>query len=107
MSEKIPMVYYLILAAIVFFTGLYGILSSRNTIKMLIAAMLMLSAVNISLGAFNSYLFRNSQEGVLMIFFICGVIAAETAVAAALISKLCRKYKSASLDESGTTANKI
>ncbi|MCU0456343.1 MAG: NADH-quinone oxidoreductase subunit NuoK [Bacteroidales bacterium] len=106
MSEAIPLVYYLILAAVVFFSGLYGMLSSRNTITMLISAQLMLCAVNISLGAFNSHLSRHSQEGVLMIFFISGVIAAQTAVAAVLITKLCRKYRSASLYESVTPGKK-
>lgn len=99
MSEAIPLVYIMILAVIVFFSGLYGMLSSRNAIAMLISAELMLCSVNISLGAFNSHLFRHSQEGTLMIIFISGVAASEAAVAAVLITKLYRKYRSANLDE--------
>ena len=106
MIESIPLVYYLILAVIVFFTGLYGVLSSRNTFTMLISSELMLCAVNLSLAAFNSHLFRHSQEGVLMVFFIAAVAAAETVIAAALIKELYRKYRSVSLYESEITGKK-
>jgi NADH-quinone oxidoreductase subunit K len=51
----IPLTYYLILSSIVFTIGLYGIMSQRNGVRLLMSVELMLNSANINLVAFSSY----------------------------------------------------
>ena len=81
----VPVQYYFILSALLFFIGVYGFISRRNLIAMLISVELILNAVEINFAAFNRLLFPVQLEGCFMSLLGVGVVAAETAMASAII----------------------
>ena len=81
-------VYYLIPSLVMFCCGVYGFLTRRNMIAMLISIELMLNAVDINFVVFNRYLFPGSMEGMMFTLFAIGIAAAETALAIAIIINL-------------------
>src|SRR5688572_18241779 len=84
----------LFLSTALFFIGVYGFLTRRNMITMLMAVELMLNAVNINFIAFNKYLWGGKLDGVFFTIFIIAIAAAEAAVAIAIIINLYRSHKS-------------
>ena len=62
----VPVQYYFILSALLFFIGVYGFISRRNLIAMLISVELILNAVEINFAAFNRLLFPGQLEGFFM-----------------------------------------
>jgi NAD(P)H-quinone oxidoreductase subunit 4L len=82
--------HYLILAGLLFALGLYGVVSSRNVIRMLMCLEMMLNAVNINLVAFNHYLQPNELLGQVFAIFILTVSAAEASVGLAVVLALYR-----------------
>jgi NADH-quinone oxidoreductase subunit K len=84
----IPLSYYMILSAIVFLTGLVGVLIRRNIIILLLSIELMLNATNINFVAFAYYL--NNIAGQVFVFFALTIAAAEVAVGLAIILALYR-----------------
>jgi NADH-quinone oxidoreductase subunit K len=84
----VPLSYYMILSAIVFLTGLVGVLIRRNIIILLLSIELMLNATNINFVAFSYYL--NNIAGQVFVFFALTVAAAEVAVGLAIILALYR-----------------
>lgn len=96
----VPLQAYLVLAAFLFCTGLYGALVRRNAVAMLMAIELMLNAVNINLIAFWRYgPNRADLAGQVFAVFVIGVAAAEVAVGLALIIAIYRSRKTVYLDE--------
>ena len=93
----IPVSYYLILSAIVFITGLVGVLIRRNIIIILLSIELMLNATNINFVAFSNH-FQN-VVGQVFVFFALTVAAAEVAVGLAIIIALYRSQSSINVDE--------
>jgi NADH-quinone oxidoreductase subunit K len=93
----VPLSYYVILSAIVFVTGLVGVLIRRNIIIILLSVELMLNATNINFVAF-SYYFQN-VAGQVFVFFALTVAAAEVAVGLAIIIALYRSKASINVDE--------
>ncbi|MBI3603139.1 MAG: NADH-quinone oxidoreductase subunit NuoK [Nitrospirae bacterium] len=93
----IPLSYYVILSAIVFVTGLVGVLIRRNIIIILLSVELMLNATNINFVAFSQY-FQN-VAGQVFVFFTLTVAAAEVAVGLAIIIALYRSKSSINVDE--------
>ena len=94
----VPVQYYFILSALLFFIGVYGFISRRNLIAMLISVELILNAVEINFAAFNRLLFPGQLEGFFMSLFSIGVSAAKSAVAIAIIINVFRNFKSDSVD---------
>jgi NADH-quinone oxidoreductase subunit K len=86
----IPLSWYLIVAALLFCIGLYGILARRNAVAILMAVELMLNAVNINLVAFWRYLQPEKPVGQIWAIFVITVAAAEAAVGLALIISVYR-----------------
>lgn len=93
----IPLSYYLILSAIVFTTGVVGVLIRRNIIIILLSIELMLNATNINFVAFSYYL--QNIAGQVFVFFALTVAAAEVAVGLAIIIALYRTKASINVDE--------
>ena len=89
---------YFVLSALLFFIGVYGFVTRRNLIAMLISIELVLNAVDINFAAFNRLLFPGELEGFFMTLFSIGVSAAESAVAIAIIINVYRNFKSDSVD---------
>jgi len=92
-----PISYYLVLSAIVFTTGLVGVLIRRNIIVILLSVELMLNATNINFVAFSQY-FHNAA-GQVFVFFALTVAAAEVAVGLAIIIALYRSRATINVDE--------
>lgn len=95
---NVPLSWYLIVAAALFCVGLYGTLSRRNAIAILMGIELMLNAVNINLVAFWRYLTPDRATGQVFVLFVLTVAAAEAAVGLALIISVYRNRKSVDVD---------
>ncbi|MGD0711578.1 MAG: NADH-quinone oxidoreductase subunit NuoK [Bacteroidales bacterium] len=99
MNEGISLNYFLILSTIMFFIGVYGFLTRRNLITILMSVELILNSVNINFVAFNKYLYPDRLEGHFFSLFIIAVAAAEAAVAIAIIINIYRNFKSINVEE--------
>jgi NADH:ubiquinone oxidoreductase subunit K len=90
---------FLVLAALLFSLGVYGLLVRRNAVMVLLAVELMLTAVNINLVAFES-VWRSSQViGQVFAVFVITVAAAEVGIGLAIVLMLFRNRASANVDE--------
>jgi len=87
---SITLEHYLILAAVLFAIGLYGALTKRNAVVVLMCIELMLNAVNITMVAFSSYVVPTLLTGQVFAIFIMVVAAAEVAVGLAIILAIYR-----------------
>lgn len=87
------LIWYLIPALVMFCCGVYGFLTRRNMIAMLISLELMLNAVDINFVIFNRYLYPASSQGWMFTLFGIAIAAAETALAIAIIVNLFRVSK--------------
>jgi len=96
---SIPLSWYLILAAALFCIGLYGVLSRKNAIAILLGIELMLNAVNINLVAFWRYHNPAQMAGQAFAVIVFAVAAAEVAVGLALIISVYRRRKTVVADE--------
>jgi len=95
----IPLSWYLILAAILFCVGLYGVFARRNAVAILMAVELILNAVNINLVAFWRYTAPQGTSGLVWAIFVLTVAAAEAAVGLALIISVYRSRDSVVAEE--------
>ncbi|KAB2905891.1 MAG: NADH-quinone oxidoreductase subunit NuoK [Anaerolineae bacterium] len=86
----VPLYMYLLVAAALFCIGVFGVLSRRNAIAILMGIELMLNAVNINLVAFWRYLKPDEINGQVFAAFVFVVAAAEAAVGLALIISVYR-----------------
>ena len=90
---SLGLVHYLILAAILFTIGLYGALTKRNVVIILMCIELMLNAVNITMVAFSRYIVPELLTGQIFAIFVMVVAAAEVAVGLAIILALYRGFE--------------
>jgi NADH-quinone oxidoreductase subunit K len=97
--SSIPASAFLALALILFCIGLYGALTKRNTVIVLISIELMLNAVNINLVTFSKYGLSPSITGQVFALFAMSVAAAEAAVGLAILMALYRNKKTVHIDE--------
>ena len=88
----VPVQCYFVLSALLFSIGVYGFVTRRNLIAMLISIELVLNAVDINFAAFNRLLFPGQFEGFFMTLFSMGVSAAESAVAIAIVINVYRNF---------------
>jgi NADH-quinone oxidoreductase subunit K len=95
----VPLYWYLILAAALFCTGLYGVLARKNAVAILMGVELMLNAVNINLVAFWRYLNPMVMSGQMFAVIVFAVAAAETAVGLALIISIYRRRNTVVAEE--------
>ena len=86
----ITILYYLLPSLFMFCCGLYGFITRRNMIAMLISLELMLNAVDMNFVIFNRFLFPGQLEGMFFTLFAIALAAAETALAIAIIINLFR-----------------
>ena len=87
---EIPLSWYLIVAAVLFCIGIYGVLARRNAVGILMGVELMLNAVNINLVAFWRYLNPTDVAGQAFALIVLVVAAAEAVVGLALIISVYR-----------------
>jgi NADH-quinone oxidoreductase subunit K len=90
----IPAEFFVVLSTLLFFIGVFGFVTRRNLIAMLISVELVLNAVDMNFAVFNRLLFPDQMEGMFFTLFSIGVSAAETAVAIAIIINVYRRFHS-------------
>ncbi len=96
---SIPVEHIFIMSGFMFFAGMYGFLTRRNLVTMLIGIELMLNAVNINLVTADRYLHAGKTEGLFFSLFIIAVAAAEAAVAIAIFINLYRNIRSVDVEK--------
>ncbi|MBU4373154.1 MAG: NADH-quinone oxidoreductase subunit NuoK [Euryarchaeota archaeon] len=87
---------YLLIAAIIFTVGAYGIITQRSGIKILMCIELMLNAANLNLVAFSS--FNGNASGQVFALFSIAIAAAEAAIGFAILVALFRVRDTINLD---------
>ncbi|MFF7332707.1 NADH-quinone oxidoreductase subunit NuoK [Streptomyces sp. NPDC090306] len=104
------LVYPAVLAALLFCTGLYGVLARRNAILVLMSVELMLNAVNLNLVAFDAWLSRTSEEtlhsGQALTLFTIAIAAAEIGIGLAIVLAVHRNRGTADIDRLRDTAER-
>ncbi|WP_066176213.1 NADH-quinone oxidoreductase subunit NuoK [Bacillus marinisedimentorum] len=97
--STIPLSVYLVVALILFSIGLFGALTKRNTVIVLVSIELMLNAVNLNLVAFSKYGVNPGITGQVFALFMITVAAAEAAVGLAILIALYRNRQTVNIDE--------
>ena len=87
---------YLIVSALIFTIGAYGIITQRSGIKILMCIELMLNSANLNLVAFSS--FNNNASGQVFALFSIAIAAAEAAIGFAILVALFRVRNTINLD---------
>src|ERR1700744_5977678 len=99
-TRNVIMLYHILLVSTaLFFIGVYGFLTRRNMITMLMSIELVLNSVNINFIAFNKFLYADKLDGLFFTIFIITIAAAEAAVAIAIIINLYRNYRTIDVEE--------
>lgn len=91
--------HYLILAGILFSIGLYGALSRRNAVAILMCIEIMLNAVNITMVAFSRYIVPTAYTGQIFAIFIMTVAAAEAAIGLAIFISIYRRSETIDVEQ--------
>ena len=95
-----PGLYHLLfISAALFFIGVYGFLTRRNLIAMLMSIELILNSVNLNFIAFNKYVWADKLDGLFFTIFVIAIAAAEAAVAIAIIINLTKNFQSIDVEE--------
>ncbi len=92
------MFHFLALAAILFAVGLFGVLTRRNVIGILMSLELMFNAVNINFVTFNKYIVSDGLTGQIFAIFIIVVAAAEATVGLAIVLLIYRNWRGIDMD---------
>lgn len=93
MSLMPGFMHWLILSTILFSIGIYGVLSRKSAVGVLIAIELMLNSAAMNFIVFNRYIMPERLDGALMVIFIISVAAAEAVVAMAIFVSIFRTKK--------------
>lgn len=88
---------FLLLAAVLFCLGVYGVLARKNAVLVLMSIELMLNAVNINLIAFGA--FHDNVVGQVFTLFVITIAAAEVGVGLAIVLLIFRNRADIDLDE--------
>ena len=88
----IPVWCLLVLSALLFFIGVFGFVTRRNLIAVLISVELVLNAADLNFAIFNRFLYPGQLDGFFFTLFTIGVSAAETAVAIAIIINVYENF---------------
>lgn len=96
---ELTMVMYLVPSLIMFGCGVYGFVTRKNMIAILISLELMLNSIDINFVVFNRFLFPHQMEGMMFTLFAIAIAAAETALALAIVINVYRKVKNVNIKE--------
>jgi NADH:ubiquinone oxidoreductase subunit K len=92
------MLQYLALAAILFAIGIFGVLTRRNAVGILMSLELMFNAANINFVTFNKYINPDNLTGQIFAAFVIVIAAAEAVVGLAIVLLLYRNWKGINVD---------
>ncbi|OOV36651.1 NADH-quinone oxidoreductase subunit K [Candidatus Synechococcus spongiarum LMB bulk10D] len=95
----VPLQAYLVVAAMLFCIGVWGLINSRNAVRVLMSIELMLNAVNLNMMAFSNYLDGDQVRGQVFAVFIITVAAAEAAVGLAILLSLYRNRDTVDMEQ--------
>mgnify|MGYP001812047082 FL=1 len=90
---------YLVFAAMLFSLGVYGLVTRKTLIGMLIAGELILAGVSINFMAFNRFLAPDPSVGQIFTLFIMAIAAAEAAIGLSIVVAVYRNYKTVDAEE--------
>jgi NADH-quinone oxidoreductase subunit K len=93
----VPIHFYLIVSAIMFTTGVVGVLTRRNAIIIFMSIELMLNSVNLTFVSFSAFL--GDAAGQIFVFFVMAVAASEAAVGLAIVIALFRNKQTVSIND--------
>jgi NAD(P)H-quinone oxidoreductase subunit 4L len=96
---KIGLNHYLLVAALLFAIGLFGLISSRNLIKVLMSIEFLLNAANLNFVAFSHYVTPQELTGQVFAIFVMTIAAAEAGVALAIALSVYKHFRSVDLDK--------
>lgn len=96
---ELTLLMYIVPSLVMFGCGIYGFITRKNMIAILISLELMLNAVDINFAVFNRYLFPGQFEGMFFSLFAIAIAAAETAVAIAIILNVYRIAKKVDIND--------
>lgn len=99
LNAGIPMEAFLVVSTLMFFAGVYGFLTRRNLITILMSVELILNSVNINFLVFNRFLFPDKLQGHFFSLFIIAIAAAEAAVAIAIIINIYRHFNTINVED--------
>jgi NADH:ubiquinone oxidoreductase subunit K len=95
----IPLSHLLVFAAALFAIGLFGVLTRRNAVLIIMAIELMLNAVNVNLLAFSAYLAPDAFTGQIFAIFVICIAAAEAGLALAILLRVFRNRATVNVDQ--------
>ena len=98
-AQQIPLEHFLVVSAILFSIGVYGVLARRNAVLILMSVELMLNAVSINMVAFAVYTAPSLFVGIIFAIFVITIAAAEVGLALAVILRVFRNRGTANVDE--------
>jgi NAD(P)H-quinone oxidoreductase subunit 4L len=87
---QLQLEYFLLVAAALFCIGIYGLITSRNAVRVLMSIELLLNSVNINLMGFSNFLDPVQIKGQVFAVFVITVAAAEAAVGLAIVLTIYR-----------------
>ena len=90
--------HYLVLSAILFGIGIFGVLTRRNAIGILMSIELMFNAVNINFVAFSKFVTPGEFVGQIFAIFVITIAAAEATVGLAIVLLIYRNFKGINVD---------
>ena len=90
---------YLIISAIIFSLGIYGVMTRRNAVAILMGIELILNSANLNFVAFNRFSGMERLEGQVFSIFVIVLAAAEAAIALAIIINLYKNLNTVDVDE--------
>ncbi len=96
---ELTMLWYLVPSVLMFACGVYGFITRKNLIAILVSLELMLNSADLNFVVFNRFLFPEQMEGMVFTLFAIAIAAAETAVAIAIIINIYRAVGSTDIRE--------
>jgi len=90
---------YLVIGALLFGLGIFGLLKRASLIGMLISVELMLSGASLNFMAFNHFLAPDPTVGQIVTLFVMAIAAAEAAIALSIIIAVYRNYQTIDADD--------
>jgi NADH:ubiquinone oxidoreductase subunit K len=95
----ITLAHYLILSAILFAIGMFGVMTRKNAIGILMSLELLFNAVNINMVAISRYMPHSEIHGQIFTIFIIAVVAAESVIGLAIILAIYKKKQTVNADD--------
>jgi NADH:ubiquinone oxidoreductase subunit K len=96
---QLGVTHFLVVSSLLFCLGLYGVLTRRNTVAILMGIELMLNAANINLAAFNRYVAPSALNGQVFTLIVITLAACEAGVGLALVMAAYRNLETIHVDE--------